>query len=248
MSGRIYVPLFILIFLLGFGGCASRNEIIKLEEQADYLEQSNYRIEKNIAHLDSLAREQLRQMKILKADINSSFGEMDEKLDILESKSEEQKRSFYQTSSRKETAGLADTSKKEEKPDSGVKLEITLNPEKLYKSAYLDLTKGNYDLAITGFYDYLKYFPSEQSAAGAQYWIGECYYAKGDYSRAVVELRKVLEKYPDSEKIASTLYKLGLSYLGLGQNKTAQKYFQELIKKHPQSQEAKLAKEKQNKF
>ncbi len=236
------------ILLLGLGGCASRNEIMKLKQQADYLEQSNYRMEKAIAHLDSLAREQSKQMRSLRADMNSSFAEIIEKLDIVENRFEEPKRSSYRASNGKETILLADTTRKQEKPDSTAEFRITLNPEKLYKSAYLDLTKGKYDLAITGFYDYLRYFPGERSAVDAQYWIGECYYAKGDYSRAVVELNKVLEKYSSSDKVASTLYKLGLSCLELKESKTAQKYFEELIRKYPQSQEAKLTKERQGKF
>ncbi|MCJ7508798.1 MAG: tol-pal system protein YbgF [candidate division Zixibacteria bacterium] len=245
MTKKTMILLCALIFLLVFGGCASRQEIIKLKQQADYLEQSNYRMEKTIAQLDSLAKEQLKQTKSLKADINNSFEEMNQRMDILENKVEETKRGSYKTASEKEIAPQ-DVERKEAKPDTS-KLQINLNPEKLYKSAYLDLTKGNYDLAIGGFSDYLKYFPEADLAPNAQYWIGECYYAKEDFERAVVEFLKVIEKYPQSDKIPSTLYKLGLSYSELKETKTAKEYFDKLIKAYPQSQEAKLAKERQKK-
>lgn len=245
MTKKTIILLCALIFLLMFGGCASRQEIIKLKQQADYLEQSNYRMEKTIAQIDSLAREQLKQTKSLKADINNSFEEMNQRMDILENKVEETKKGSYKTTSEKEIAPQ-DTERKEAKPDTS-KFQINLNPEKLYKSAYLDLTKGNYDLAIVGFSDYLKYFPEADLAPNAQYWIGECYYAKEDFERAVVEFLKVIEKYPQSDKIPSTLYKLGLSYLELKETKTAREYFDKLIKTYPQSQEAKLAKERQKK-
>jgi len=241
---RICVILLLGIFSLSIGGCASRQEIMKLKLQADYLEQSNQRIEANVAQLDSLAKEQLRQIQKLKADMNSSFGEMDERFNVVENKIEDSKNTFYQPSIKKETEASVDSDRKEEKPDSSKELAINLDPEKLYKSAYLDLTKGNYDLAISGFHDYLKYFPDEESAANAQYWIGESYYSKGDFTRAAIELRKVLSDYPKSEKTAGALYKLGLCYSQLKEDKTAKQYFDKLIKNYPQSQEAKLARER----
>lgn len=246
MDKKIFILLLLFVFLFGFEGCASRQEIVKLKQQADYLEQSNYKMGKTIAQLDSLIREQLKQTRSLKADMNSSFEEISQRMDILENKLEEPKRSFYKVSSEKEGVILPDTGKKEIKSDT-TKLAVNLNPEKLYKSAYLDLTKGNYDLAIVGFSDYLKYFPEADLTPNAQYWIGECYFVKGDFTRAVVEFLKVLEKYPTSDKIPSTLYKLGLSYSELKENKTAKEYLDKLIKEYPQSQEAKLAKERQKK-
>ena len=246
MTKNVFVLLLLFVLFFGLGGCASRQEIVRLKEQADYLEQSNHKMEKTIAQLDSLAREQLKQTKNLKADMNSSFEEMNQRVDVLENKLEEPKRWSYKASGEKETVAISDTNKKETKPDT-TKLVVNLNPEKLYKSAYLDLTRGNYDLAIVGFSDYLKYFPEADLAPNAQYWIGECYYAKEDFTRAVVEFLKILEKYPDSDKIPSTLYKLGLSYSELKETKSAKRYFDKLIKEYPQSQEAKLAKGREKK-
>jgi tol-pal system protein YbgF len=246
LTKKTIILLCALIFLLMFGGCASRQEIIILRQQADYLTQSNYRMEKTVAQLDSLAKEQLKQTKSLKADINNSFEEINQRMDILENKIGETRKGSYKTTSENETAAPKDAEGKEVKPDTS-KLQINLNPEKLYKSAYLDLTKGNYDLAIMGFSDYLKYFPEADLAPNAQYWIGECYYAKEDFERAVVEFLKVIEKYPQSDKIPSTLYKLGLAYSELKDAKSAKAYFDKLIKAYPQSQEGKLAKERQEK-
>ena len=244
MVKRICVVLLSGIFLVGIWGCASRHEIMRLKLQADYLEESNHNIEANVIQLDSLAREQLRQIQKLRADMNSSFEEIDQRLNVVENKIEDSQKPFYQPSVKKETEAPENSNRKEEKPDSIKGLAINLDPEKLYKSAYLDLTKGNYDLAISGFHDYLVYFPKEESATNAQYWIGDAYYSKGDFTRATVEFFKVLNNYPKSEKTAGTLYKLGLCYSQLKEDKTARQYFDKLIKEYPQSQEAKLAKER----
>jgi tol-pal system protein YbgF len=119
-----------------------------------------------------------------------------------------------------------------------------VDPKQLYDAAYLDLTKGKYDLAITGFSNYLKYFPETELGDNAQYWLGECYYAKKNYTRAAIEFHKVLENYATGDKVPSALYKLGLSLLELKSVGEANKYFEELVNKYPNTQEAKLAQEK----
>ncbi len=125
---------------------------------------------------------------------------------------------------------------------------VNVDPKQLYDAAYLDLTKGSYDLAVTGFSNYLKYFPETEQAANAQYWLGECYYAKKNYTKAAIEFHKVLENYSTGAKVPSALYKLGLSLLELKSVGQAQKYLQELVDKYPNTQEAKLAGEKLKKI
>jgi TolA-binding protein len=76
------------------------------------------------------------------------------------------------------------------------------DPNQMYQSAYLDYTKGNYDLAVSGFREYLKSFPDAEFAGNAQYWVGESLYSLGKYDEAVVEFEKVIRatrqarKYP----------------------------------------------------
>src|SRR5712664_2067081 len=49
-------------------------------------------------------------------------------------------------------------------------------PRELYSQAYADFARGNYDLAIAGFNEYIKAYPNTDFTDNAQYWIGECLY------------------------------------------------------------------------
>lgn len=120
------------------------------------------------------------------------------------------------------------------------------DPLQLYQSAYLDYTKGNYELAMMGFKDYLSSFPDGEFAGNSQYWIGESLYSLGHYSEALIEFERVLEKYPQSPKAPGALLKEGLSFEALGKGDAAKAAYAELVKKYPSSDAAKLATEKMN--
>jgi tol-pal system protein YbgF len=230
-------------------GCATRREIVRLKNQADFLQESNQRLEERGARLDSLLAEQIELTNRLRADLATTLSGMDERMGIVESKLEDLGHRFPELSrkmeqvkreistTKKDTASAADTSS----------VMVNVDPKQLYDAAYLDLTKGNYDLAVTGFSNYLKYFPETEQAANAQYWLGECHYAKKNYTRAAIEFHKVLENYSTGTKVPSALYKLGLSLLELKSVGQAKKYLQELAEKYPHTQEAKLASERLSK-
>ena len=238
------VVILLLVVML-FAGCASRREIVRLKNQADFLEESNRRLEEQTARLDSLVEEQIQLTNRLRADLASTLGGMDERMGIVESKLEDLGHRFpelsrkmeqvkREISTRKDTVSVSDTSA----------VAVNVDPKQLYDAAYLDLTKGQYDLAINGFNNFLRYFPETEQAANAQYWLGECYYAKKNHTKAAIEFHKVLENYSTGTKVPSALYKLGLSLLELKSVQQAKRYLQELVDKHPGTQEAQLAKQK----
>ena len=119
-----------------------------------------------------------------------------------------------------------------------------VDPKKLYDAAYLDLTKGNYQLAISGFSQYLQHFPDTPLSDNALYWIGESYYAQAQYDKAVIEFQKLLKDYPTGDKVPAALYKIGLSYLELRDRKLGNQFLKRVVDEFPRSPEAKLAKEK----
>jgi tol-pal system protein YbgF len=237
----IKAGVFLLAFIVLLSGCATRWQVDGFRKE---LEESNQRLEDRVAQLDSLLREQMELTSRLRADLSSTLGGMDERMGIVESKLEDLGHRFPELSQKidlvKQQVSKKDTG---QASDTGKAL-INVDPKRLYDAAYLDLTKGKYDLAVTGFSNYLQYFPETELADNAQYWLGECYYAKKNYTRAAVEFHKVLENYSTGDKVPSALYKLGLSLLELKSVGQANKYFQELIDKYPDTQEAKLAKEK----
>jgi len=121
------------------------------------------------------------------------------------------------------------------------------DPMQLYQAAYLDYTKGNYDLALDGFREYLKDFPDAEFAGNAQYWIGEALYSQNKYEDAVTEFDKVVTGFPDSPKAPGALLKKAYCLEALGMDSDAKAALDALAKKYPSSEAAKLAKERKKK-
>jgi len=118
------------------------------------------------------------------------------------------------------------------------------DPETLYQTAYSDYLRGNYDLALLGFRQYMDSFPDTDLADNASYWIGECFYRQQKFAEAIVEYDKVLERFPRSDKTASALLKKGYAQIELGQRKDGITQLERVIKNFPSSDEANLARQR----
>jgi TolA-binding protein len=130
--------------------------------------------------------------------------------------------------------------------------------DQAYQAAYLDFTKGNDPLAVSGFRELIRRFPDSPRADEAQYLIGESYFSlarasaqggRGDQAtreleQAVQEFRRVLLNYPRGAKVPTALYKEGLALIELKQPRLAEARLRYLIENFPQSEEAPLAKER----
>jgi tol-pal system protein YbgF len=133
-----------------------------------------------------------------------------------------------------------------------------LSPEQVYQAAYLDFSKGNYPLAVSGFREFVRRFPDSDLADNAQYWIGEAHFsmarsstAQGQTERAhqalehaVQEFRKVALNYPRGDKVPTAIYKEALALVELRQTRAAQARLQYLVDNFPQSEETPLARER----
>jgi tol-pal system protein YbgF len=117
-------------------------------------------------------------------------------------------------------------------------------PEELYRSAYEDYMRGNYDLASQGFRDYMDRWPSTELTDNALYWIGECDDAQGEPERALEVFTRVLEDYPTSDKAAAAQLKKGLLYLKMGDQAQGVVHLQYVVYEYPGTREADLARER----
>jgi len=113
--------------------------------------------------------------------------------------------------------------------------------EELYRAAYLDVTRGNYDLAIRGFQNYLVRHPTGTYLPEVHYYLGECYYAESEFLEAVPEFRYVVDRFPASRLVPAAYLKSGRCYQELEEKNLAERAFQTLIDKHPDSAEAQQA-------
>jgi tol-pal system protein YbgF len=118
------------------------------------------------------------------------------------------------------------------------------DPIQLYQSAYRDFQKGNYDLAIDGFREFVKAFPKSDLADNGSYWIGESLFSQKKYREAIEQFDIVVNEYPNSDKIPGSLLKKGYSYIELGQKAQGVVQLQYVVHEHPRSPEATLARQK----
>jgi tol-pal system protein YbgF len=114
----------------------------------------------------------------------------------------------------------------------------------LYDEAAQDLTQGRYSMALSGFRDFIRRFPSGELTDNAQYGIGECFFAQSMFDSAATEYALVGNNYPAGDRVPAALYKLALSQEKLKQTAEAKKTLNDLVKRYPLSGEAQLARER----
>jgi len=127
--------------------------------------------------------------------------------------------------------------------DSASALTNDQAAEELFRAAYLDLSKGNYDLAVTGFTNYLVRHPDGSQLPDVHYYLGESFYAREGYFEALGSFNYVIQEYPDSRLVPAAYLKAGLCYDQLEEKSLAERTYRELIAKHPDSEEAKRARD-----
>ena len=119
-----------------------------------------------------------------------------------------------------------------------------MSPSEAYGLAYNDYLKGNYDLSLLGFQNFLTQFKATSLAPNAQYWIGESYYGKKDYLKSIEAFDKVVADYPKSDKVPGALLKAGYACIEIGDKTKARTYLKKVVENYPLSNEGKLAKNK----
>jgi tol-pal system protein YbgF len=117
------------------------------------------------------------------------------------------------------------------------------SPDTVYRAAHNDLVAANFDLAIKGFTNYLKDFPTENMAPAAQQGIGEAYFRQNKWPQAIAAFTQVITQYPNSDVVATALYKRGKAEIPLMEKENAIEDFRSVIKLYPDSAEANLAKQ-----
>jgi tol-pal system protein YbgF len=118
------------------------------------------------------------------------------------------------------------------------------NPMEVYQAAYRDYQRGNWDLALAGFRDFLQRYPDSELSPNAEYWIGESLYSQKKYSEAIDQFNRVVDKYPKSDKAPGALLKKGYGYLAMNDRPRAIVQFQYVVHEYPNSRESALAKDR----
>lgn len=110
-----------------------------------------------------------------------------------------------------------------------------VSADALYANAMRDKDSGNYDLALEGFENYLKFFGNTDTAPNAQFYIGEINFLRKQYDDALGAFDAVLERYPDNNKTLDALYMKGRALVLTGQKTAGAEEFREVIARAPRS-------------
>jgi TolA-binding protein len=217
----------ILIITLGVcGGCAIKRYIETKSNQIDEIEGNTQKIEKKLSKIDSLLKKEEENLTSIRAETRIKMEELNEKLGSVENRLREIEELIYK---RKGEKGGKDTLKRR---------------RDIYNIAYSDFLKGNYELAISGFKQYLAEF---EEIDDAYYFLGECYYALKEYTKAEEVFKNISTHYPMSEKAPAAIYKLISIYNIQKDSLNKEMYLKKLLEIYPKSPEAKLMKEEKKK-
>ena len=118
------------------------------------------------------------------------------------------------------------------------------DPMDTYQAALRDYQRGNYDLAIEGFREFVDSNPRADLADNAAYWIGESLFSQKKYRDAIEQFDSVVNNYPKSDKVPGALLKKGYAYINVGERAQGVVQLQYVLHEHPKSQEASLARQK----
>lgn len=240
-------------------GCGS-SQLDSMEQQLADIQRQVLQIQKQgsskeeVAGLQTTTAEQSRNLLKAQADIQLELQSVSALIEQLEGKLEDTNYRLAQLSQQiaatnQQIKGLH-PGEAPAPPGAGgtagegpVTGNAAADPETLYRTAYNDYLRGNYDLAILGFRQYLETFASTDLADNASYWIGESYYRQKRFQDAIREFDHVVNQYPNSDKVASALLRKGYAYIELGEQSKGVVQLQNVIRRYPRSDEANLARQ-----
>jgi tol-pal system protein YbgF len=115
-----------------------------------------------------------------------------------------------------------------------------------YQSALRDYNSAHYDVASSEFGDVLHYYPNDNLAGNAQFYIGEIAYKQQKYKDAIKAYNAVLEDFGGSPKAPAAQLHKGLAFIQLNQKDSGVRELRSLIQRYPQTPEALQARSKLN--
>jgi TolA-binding protein len=101
-------------------------------------------------------------------------------------------------------------------------------------------------VAVGEFGDVVKYYPQDDLAGNAQFYLGEIAYRKGDYPTAIKYYDAVLEQFPGSSKAAAAQLRKGQAELDSNQREAGIRDLRNLIQRYPDTPEAAQGRSKLN--
>ncbi len=268
------VPFLATMALLLAAGCVPQAELVNMRKDMNDLRAEVKNVRTQVPDVSGVEKRQAQLEENMKgtadlqqklADQGAQFDQLTTDLQILQGKLEENNFRIKELAQKLDDRSykIAELSTRLDQLESRLSTTQTgtsapagetkaqrhaPSPSEAYQQAKSDFDKGNFDLAIAGFENYIRQFPDASQRDSAQYWIGECWYSKKEYGKAIEEFARVIKDHPRSEKAPGARLKIGYSYLNEKNNAKARENLNKVIKDYPHSKEADLAREKLKKI
>jgi tol-pal system protein YbgF len=113
-----------------------------------------------------------------------------------------------------------------------------------FQAGVRDYNAAKFEVASGEFQDVIHYYPKDDLAGEAQFYLGEIAYRQKAYADAVKAYSDVLENFPGNTKAPAAQLRKGLALLQLGKKEAGIAELRSLVKRHPQTPEAAQAKSK----
>jgi len=118
--------------------------------------------------------------------------------------------------------------------------------QETFQAGVRDYNAAHYSVAASEFQDVLHYYPMDDLAGSAQFYLGEIAYRQQNYAEAVKRYNAVLEGFSGNPKASAAQLRKGLALLLEGKKDAGIHELRLLIQRHPQAPEASQARSKLN--
>jgi tol-pal system protein YbgF len=118
--------------------------------------------------------------------------------------------------------------------------------QETFQSGLRDYNAGKYEVAAGEFQDVLHYYPLDDLAGTAQFYLGEIAYQQKKYDEAVNAYNAVLEGFSGNPKAPAAQLHKGLALIALNKKDAGVHELRLLIQRHPRTPEAASARSKLN--
>jgi tol-pal system protein YbgF len=251
--------------LLALGGCASKGDLRRVEEQlllsrgeqrrsdsarADQLSQVVRGQQRIMDSLDAIGRGLGlvgHQLQGMRGDVANDLVSIQQQLVQVQALTGQSQQRLTELQTQVEARSeqlsslpaAADTGAAAPAPPAG----STSSAEQIYASSLQQLRRGSPGTARMGFRELLRAYPSHARVADATYFVGETFAAEAPDSAALY-YAKVVETFPQSPRAASALYKLGLLAERRKDLEAARGFYQRVLRDYIRSDEAALARDR----
>jgi tol-pal system protein YbgF len=132
-------------------------------------------------------------------------------------------------------------------PISSAPLPNAMPPLKeTFQAGLRDFNAAKYNVAEGEFQDVVHYYPMDELAGSAQFYLGEIAYRQQDFAEAIKDYNAVLEGFSGNPKAPAAQLHKGFALIQQGKKEAGIHELRLLIQRHPQTPEASQAHNKLN--